>query len=63
MNCLTEWTHAQVVMLMKQLMKELQIDQEIDFKIVRGERKGPADSNEKEPAGNRKLSDFFRRSS
>jgi hypothetical protein len=62
-NCLTEWTHAQVVMLMKQLMKELQIDQEIDFKIVRGERKGPADSNEKEPAGNRKLSDFFRRSS
>jgi hypothetical protein len=39
-SCLTEWTHAQLVALTKQLMKELQIDQEIDFKIVRGERRG-----------------------
>lgn len=39
-NCLTEWTHAQVVILTKQMMKELQIDQEIDFKIVRGDRSG-----------------------
>jgi hypothetical protein len=39
-NCLTEWTHTQLVALTKQLMKELQIDQEIDFKIVRGERRG-----------------------
>ena len=38
LNCLTEWTHAQLVSLPRQLMKELQIDQEIDFKIIRGER-------------------------
>jgi hypothetical protein len=38
LNCLTEWTHAQLVSLTRQLMKELQIDQEIDFKIIRGER-------------------------
>ena len=33
LNCLTEWTHAQVVALTRQLLKELQIEQEIDFKI------------------------------
>src|SRR5262249_52255699 len=27
LNCLTEWTHAQLVSLTRQLMKELQIDQ------------------------------------
>lgn len=37
-NCLTEWTHAQLATLVRQLMKDLQVDQEIDFKIVRGDR-------------------------
>jgi hypothetical protein len=40
-NCLTEWTHAQMVALIRQLMAELKIDQEIDFKIVRGDRPSP----------------------
>lgn len=38
LNCLTEWTHSQMVSLTRELMKRLEIDQEIDFKIVRGER-------------------------
>jgi hypothetical protein len=37
-NCLTEWTHAKLVQLVKRLMEERKIDQEIDFKILRGER-------------------------
>jgi hypothetical protein len=36
--CLSEWIHAQLVMLLKRLIKERQIDQEIDFKIIRGNR-------------------------
>jgi len=37
-NCLVEWTHAKLVRLVKRLMEERKIDQEIDFKILRGER-------------------------
>jgi hypothetical protein len=37
-NCLVEWTHAKFVQLAKRLMEERKIDQEIDFKILRGER-------------------------
>jgi hypothetical protein len=37
-NCLIEWAHAKLVQLVKHLMEERQIDQEIDFKILRGER-------------------------
>ena len=33
-----EWVHAQVVKLLKQLINERKIDQEIDFKIQRAER-------------------------
>jgi hypothetical protein len=40
LSCLMEWTHAQIVHLAKDLMNELKIDQEIDFKILRGERQG-----------------------
>jgi hypothetical protein len=57
LNCLTEWIHAQIVSLTKQVMAELQIDQEIDFKIVRGER-GQLETREKEKEGSR---DLFRR--
>jgi hypothetical protein len=41
LSCLMEWTHSQLVRLVKQQMEEHKIDQEIDFSIVRGERKGP----------------------
>jgi hypothetical protein len=38
LNCLLEWTHAQLVKVLKQYVKERQIDQEIDFTIIRGDR-------------------------
>jgi hypothetical protein len=38
LNCLTEWTHARVVQLVQRLMAERKIDQEIDFRIIRGDR-------------------------
>ena len=37
-NCLIEWTHTKLVQLVKRLMEEHNIDQEIDFTILRGER-------------------------
>lgn len=37
-NCLAEWAHARVVQLVQRLMAERRIDQEIDFKIIRGDR-------------------------
>jgi hypothetical protein len=36
--CLSEWIHAQLVTVLQRLIKERQIDQEIDFKIIRGNR-------------------------
>lgn len=38
LNCLMEWSHAQLVKIVKRLLEERHIDQEIDFKILRGER-------------------------
>jgi hypothetical protein len=40
LNCVAEWTHAQVTQVLRQYVKERKIDQEIDFKIIRGERRG-----------------------
>jgi hypothetical protein len=37
-NCLIEWAHAKLVQLVKHLMEEREIDQEIDFAIIRGGR-------------------------
>lgn len=37
-NSLTEWVHSRIVQVLKQVMAEHKLDQEIDFKIVRGER-------------------------
>lgn len=37
-NCLAEWTHARLVQLVKRLMAERKIDQEVDFQIIRGDR-------------------------
>jgi hypothetical protein len=39
LNCLLEWTHAQVAKVLKQYVREREIDQEIDFTIIRGDRK------------------------
>jgi hypothetical protein len=38
LNSLTEWVHSRVVKVIKQVLAEHKLDQEIDFKIVRGER-------------------------
>jgi hypothetical protein len=38
LNCLLEWTHAQVTKVVKQYTEERKIDQEIDFTIIRGDR-------------------------
>ncbi len=48
-NCLLEWTHAKLTKLVRELMEERKIDQEIDFRIQRGDRQsltnaGPAES-------------------
>jgi hypothetical protein len=48
LNCVAEWTHAQITQVLKQYMKEKKIDQEIDFKIIRGERSGIGDKPEGE---------------
>jgi hypothetical protein len=37
-NCLIEWAHAKLIQLVKRLMEERKIDQEVDFTILRGER-------------------------
>jgi len=39
-NCLSEAVHAQLVKIIKEIMQEKKLDQEIDFKIIRGERQG-----------------------
>lgn len=44
LSCLMEWTHAQIVKLLKRLGEEKKIDQEIDFKIQRAERRDVAAS-------------------
>lgn len=38
LSCLTEWMHLQLVTIIQRLMKERQIDQEVDFQIIRGDR-------------------------
>jgi len=41
-NCLIEWVHAAITKITKKVLAEYKIDQEIDFKILRGERQGVA---------------------
>jgi hypothetical protein len=43
-NTLIEWTHYQIVSVLKHFMSLRNIDQEIDFKIQRGQRQGLAES-------------------
>ena len=40
LNCLMEWTHVQLVKLLKDMIHNRKIEQEIDFKILRGQRQG-----------------------
>lgn len=46
LNCLSEWAHSKLVQLVQHLMEERGIDEEIDFKIIRGERQGLTDTEE-----------------
>jgi hypothetical protein len=48
LNSLAEWTHAQMAQILKHYLKEREIDQEIDFSIIRGERKGLTGDEKKE---------------
>jgi hypothetical protein len=43
-NCLSEWMHASVVKVIKRNIAFHRIDQEIDFKIIRGNRALPTES-------------------
>lgn len=60
LSCLMEWGHAQLVNLCKQFLHELKIDQEIDFKIQRGERQGLV-AGEGDASGKKKSRFSFRR--
>ena len=60
-NSLIEWVHAAVVRVVKRMMDEHQIDQEIDFDILRGDRQdmvGRSDPTEKKASPQKRL---FRR--
>jgi hypothetical protein len=56
LNCVMEWIHAKFIQILKKLMDERKIDQEIDFQILRGERKdltqaGKRDTSVRKAAG------------
>jgi hypothetical protein len=53
LNCLLEWTHAQVTKVLKQYIREKEIDQEIDFQIIRGDRQKATDVDEQKKQGRR----------
>jgi hypothetical protein len=58
LNCLLEWTHAQITKVLKQYLKEREIDQEIDFTIIRGDRK---DATRTDRAGGQSRRGLFKR--
>jgi hypothetical protein len=58
LNCLLEWTHAQLTKVLKHYVKEREIDQEIDFTIIRGDRK---DATANDRAGTQSRSRLFKR--
>jgi hypothetical protein len=57
-NCLIEWIHGAVTKVVKRAMEEAKIDQEIDFKIQRGERQGLAGAH-RPGEGEKKKSRFL----
>jgi hypothetical protein len=54
-NCLIERIHSAVTKVLKRLLAERKIDQEIDFQIIRGERQTIAG---REEAAKKKKSQF-----
>jgi hypothetical protein len=48
LNCVMEWIHATLTQLLKKMMDERKIDQEIDFQILRGERKALTEAGKRE---------------
>lgn len=60
-NCLLEWTHAQVTQVLRRHIRERQIDQEIDFTIIRGDRQSATRVDGKPTAGPDERSRRFRR--
>ena len=63
LNCLMELVHAKLVKLVKDLMDERRIDQEIDFTILRGERQSSTEGRRPEggaPDGDRGLRKLLR---
>jgi len=61
-NCLVEWVHGSVVKVVKRKMAHHSIDQEIDFKIIRGDRPRPAPSvGSAAPAASSKVRKLFSR--
>jgi hypothetical protein len=54
LNCLIEWAHAKLTKIVKELMEERKIDQEIDFKIQRGERQNLTGGTEAAEGGGEK---------
>jgi hypothetical protein len=44
-NCLIEWVHGAVIKVVKRTMEHHKIDQEIDFKIIRADRKVESSSD------------------
>src|SRR5262249_47396570 len=51
LNLISEWTHARIVQLVQKLMEERKIEQEVDFKIIRGDRAGATRAGGGAPAG------------
>jgi hypothetical protein len=60
LNCLAEWTHAQVTQVLKHYVKEREIDQEIDFQIIRGERSGILPNDDKQKKQEQRTTRFQR---
>jgi hypothetical protein len=64
-NCLLEWVHGAVTKVVKRTMEHRKIDQEIDFKIIRGDRKVEASTDASQLGSERKsqskLRQLFRR--
>jgi len=60
-NCLVEWVHGAVIKVVKRIMAHHRIDQEIDFKIIRGDRKIDTTPAAAQPPPQSKLRQLFKR--
>jgi hypothetical protein len=60
-NCLVEWVHGAVLKVIKRTMAHRKIDQEIDFKIIRGDRNVIADTTQQASGARGKIRQMFHR--